>query len=752
MRKVLAFALPLLGFSCILAQVLLLREFFIIFVGNELSLGIILANWLILVALGSFLCSRRADKIKRRIETFALLQILISFVLPLTILGCRIIKNIIGVAPGEMVGVMPIFYSSFIILLPFCLIGGAQFTLGCKIFSTYFRKDATSIGRVYILEAIGSSLGGALFTYFLVHFFHPLEIAVGIGILNLISATLLLLLAHPSHLRVGLRTCAAILLVVSLYILISPWRDKLQVRSIGKLWSGYDIQSSHDSIYGNIVVARRGEQLTLFSNGIPISTRPTPDIAFIEELAHFPLLFHPSPDRVLLIGGGLGGIIEEILKHPVQEICYSELDPKLIKVAKKELQCQELDNPRVNLKYLDGRVMAARGEDLYDLILVNLPSPSTLQLNRFYTIEFFDLIKKSLKAGGIFGIGIPASEAYMSEETRNLNRSIYKSLKEVFPDISLIPGNYNLFLAEVKDHDPELLIKRWQDRELKTNLINPHYIRYKLEEEKVDTTIQILEDNEEIRTNKDFMPSGLLYNLILWNTMFYPRLGKFFTMVGELKLWWLMVSLLALTSIFYLIRRSTKGLKTTSIPIAIVTTGLAGIAFNIVLIFAFQILYGYVYQKIGILIASFMVGLTLGSWLMNRVMMRLKRDIKIFAKVELCLLIYPILLPLVFTRLSTYVAKPIIFSIAEIIFILLCGGAGLLVGLEFPLANKIYLKERDKVGRVAGTIYGADLAGAWMGALLIGAFIIPILGILQTCILLASLKAASLLLIITSPS
>ena len=192
MEKSLIFALLLRGFASLIIEVLLIRELLVTFSGNELSIGIILANWLILIALGSFALGKFADKIKYKIETFTLLQLIISLYLPFAIYLCRTVKNIIGIIPGEAVGIIPIIYCSFFILMPICVSDGAQFSFGCKIYSDFSGKPSTSVGRVYIYESIGAVAGGLIFTYLFIPFFHSLQVALFIALLNLFSAFLLI--------------------------------------------------------------------------------------------------------------------------------------------------------------------------------------------------------------------------------------------------------------------------------------------------------------------------------------------------------------------------------------------------------------------------------------------------------------------------------------------------------------------------------------------------------------------------------
>ena len=82
MRRRLFFAILVMGFSGIVVQILLLREFLVVFSGNELAIGIILANWLILEAFGSLFVGKRVEHLKERLEAFVGLQLLFSLCLP----------------------------------------------------------------------------------------------------------------------------------------------------------------------------------------------------------------------------------------------------------------------------------------------------------------------------------------------------------------------------------------------------------------------------------------------------------------------------------------------------------------------------------------------------------------------------------------------------------------------------------------------------------------------------------------------
>jgi uncharacterized membrane protein YjgN (DUF898 family) len=81
---------------------------------------------------------------------------------PFAIFLCRIFKNILLATPGEALGFAPIFYSSLLIFLPVTFPYGALFTYGCKLYDLHVKENATSIGKVYIIETVGSMIGGLL--------------------------------------------------------------------------------------------------------------------------------------------------------------------------------------------------------------------------------------------------------------------------------------------------------------------------------------------------------------------------------------------------------------------------------------------------------------------------------------------------------------------------------------------------------------------------------------------------------------
>ncbi|MBM3211463.1 hypothetical protein FJZ33_04530, partial [Candidatus Poribacteria bacterium] len=133
-RKGLLFALAMIGFTATSGQIIVVREFIVVFYGNELCLGLILANWLLWGAIGSWILGRFADRIKRRVGLLAFCEILLAFLMPAIMFLVRISRTFIKTQPGELMGIVPVSIFTFIILAPLCAILGFLFALGARMY------------------------------------------------------------------------------------------------------------------------------------------------------------------------------------------------------------------------------------------------------------------------------------------------------------------------------------------------------------------------------------------------------------------------------------------------------------------------------------------------------------------------------------------------------------------------------------------------------------------------------------------
>jgi spermidine synthase len=526
------------GLSGIVAQVLILRELLVSFYGNELTLGIILGNWIIAEAVGVISMGKIIERINDRARIFIILVLLFCFSLPLALYFARVFKIILGLPLGQGLSLFTVFWISLAINFFPAFFHGALFSAACKIYSKRASNSASGVSKVYALETSGTALGGVALTYVFLPYFNYFQIVFAICIMNFIACSLVA--DYVSSVRLKNYIIGSLIVLSSLLIFIGPCG--IERHSLSQKYSPGKLLLNQNSVFGNIAVVQSGKQRTFYYDGLPIITTPYPDINFVEDFGNLAMLFHNLPQKVLLISGGSGGLIREILKHPLVSLDYLEIDPLLIRTLKaypSGIINQEFKDRRLHVILKDGRHYLKQTSDKFDLILIGIPYPSGLANNRFFTEEFFRQTSKRLKSSGIIGLTLPGSRSYLSPQLKDLNSCVYYAMTAVFKYVRLIPGDYNLILGSFSKNiievDANLIIQRIKERNLKTNILNPAYIDYRLDHKWVQWYAQSARKAIK-KINQDFAPFAVFKMTDYWNKKFSPSLSWLFALAQNLNL------------------------------------------------------------------------------------------------------------------------------------------------------------------------------------------------------------------------
>lgn len=254
-------------------------------------------------------------------------------------------------------------------------------------------------------------------------------------------------------------------------------------------------------------------------------------------------------------------------------------------------------------------------------------------------------------------------------------------------------------------------------------------------------------EGREISLNSDFRPIGVYFNLSYWNALFSPYLMRIFKWFGHLQFSFLFLIILTITLLLLTLFLRKPQISKFSIPYAIFTSGITDMMLDLVIILTFQAIYGYLYFQIGLLVTVFMIGIAFGSFYITKRLEQIERPTLLFLITEILFICFSLILPFALILPSHHHEKPLVYGSLYGIFLLMSLICGILVGLQFPLATRIYLQTHlngTEVGTTAGLIYGADLFGGFWGALLGGVLFFPILGLKESCFLMAILKGSSL--------
>ena len=616
MKRVLTFSFFALGFTSFVSQVVIIRELMVSFYGNEFFIGWILFSWLFWTGAGSFIGARLFKDSLNVFRALLVCHFASAFLFPLVILVIRAGKILLGTTSGEIPDLAPTLAMAFAVVGPSCFLLGAQFSVAAQL--TVLRHPENDsgilIGKAYWYETLGFVLAGIAFSYYFVTA-NKFTAAFAVAILNL-AAIVGLLYVRPSLKRLGTLFWVFAALAVAVLMLVKA--PALEFRSRQWRFPLEKLVKFENTVHGHLAVTKTKRQYNFYQNGLFFGSDD--DQVFNEYFVHFTMLSHPDPKRVLLIGTGFNGAIREILKHHPDSVDYVEFDREVLRVGEKVIPdylAAHLRDPRVHIFYEDSRRFLKKHSGLYDVILVNVPNPSTALINRCYMDEFYGLLRAHLKPGGIVGAHLMFSPNFLPGPLNNLTASIYHTMKKTFPAINVLPED-TLFLIASTDpglkNSPVPLIDRMKKLELETSYLVTPYIEYRFTNDRVDQVRSALEMNRRVILNRDFLPRAYYYNLVYWLSSFHPHLAKGFSAVAKLRFPAVMTAFLILLLLPRFFVRSGSPKKRIIYFTAMAAGGFSLMAAEVMMIYAFQLLYGNLYYRIAWIIAAFAAGMGFGAW------------------------------------------------------------------------------------------------------------------------------------------
>lgn len=808
-------AVLMLGVISQVGQVLLLREMLMVFHGNELSIGLILGSWMVWVGLGSRLGAFMVERFNCPLLLLRLSSSAVAVILPFTMFLIRVLRGFFDIAPGAYLSLIDMALSSLLLLAPVCLLLGTIYVFLARIWrESESCRDTTGAGKTYVVEAAGNMIGGVLFTFVLVRFTGAFQSVFLVAVLLVAAVSGILYAESVNKYRSRRFIFAFVLFAVVLGGF--PLMEEIDRRSTRLQWNNfmpdYELVENRQSKHGLISVARRGDQYTFFQSGHPVFTAagpetPAPGLEEREavEFGHLSMVQHENPRRVLLIGGGMGGLLGALLQHPVEKIDYVELDEVLTFTAREHLSrtaLEVLDDSKVNLIHADGRLFVKTADDSYDMIVVDVPDPATAVLNRFYTREFFQESRALLNDGGVMVLGVGSTPDLRGTAIANRNTSIFQTLNDVFARV-LPAGERRLFFFASDDPgqvtlDAAVLEERYRARQVETRDFSPEHYRVMLEENQLRRVNWVLRNHgrssgahlegpprapiapvslpeqealekalpavvEKYFINTDLKPIGYYYTLVHWDHLTRSSDDHILWLALQARWWWVLPLpvLLILFSVFLRAGFFRPGITRAGYPrlsarrpglsfavlLTVLTTGFSTMTLQVALLFSFQAVYGFVYETVGLIIAVFMGGLFVGAFIVNR-FLRQKADFKLLALVQLLVAAYALALAVSLPGTVAVDNPGVVFTL----FLLLTFFAGTINGTGFPLALACYLHLNGLVDRTAGTVYGFELLGACLGAVLTSVFLAPVAGIPAACILAAVVNLVAFVVILINRS
>jgi len=678
------------GISSVATQLLTIREFLTQFSGNEITISLVIFCWLMLTGMGAFAATFLR---KGGTTTYALLIFIIALWPLIQTIGIREFRETFFIH-GASPGFYPILLYILITIAPYCLLTG--FILPYSQYILNANRYPFDSGDLYVTDSIGDIAGGVLFSFVLVYWLKPFTVIAVTSSLLILTALLILASRRQRLFLVGAVT-------VSLGFYTMALNSGLETATLSLQYGS--ILRYTESPYGRIVITREGPQYTFWESGLPLYSGS--NIMDSEEKVHYPLSQINRTDSILLISGGLGQTLQEIAKYHPERIDYVELDPSLTQTAEELGVIPHI--PSLSIVNTDARHFLKTTPQIYDAVIMDLPDPDTFQLNRFYTREFFRLVKCRLKEGGILSLNLSYSPNYISSLRKKKLSSLYNTARTTFKHVLLLPGEQAHFLMSDRPLSPDIPA-RLKSRHIPTSYIEG-FFNGNVTDERIRQLKESLDAHEPL--NSDMAPR--LMNLVFreWFVRHGSHPGYFIT------------ALLALTGLYLIFMKRAEYI--------LFSTGFATMGVEMLVIFAFQVIYGYIYLEIGAIITAFLLGLLPGAWIAQH--WRIDTGLKLrLSEMALIALLTAFLL-----WLSFFGAQP-----PPGCFLGFCFIFSFFAGFQFPAAAEMIGEDSSPA---AGCL-AADLCGAAVGTLAAGTLLIPLWGIRFAAIVLILVKISSMMLIL----
>lgn len=265
----------------------------------------------------------------------------------------------------------------------------------------YALKDLVS--QVLTFDYLGALLVAIAFPLVLVPQLGLVRTGAFFGLLNAAVAVWALFLFRAELRRFGAHALACFVVIAALSAAMLG-ADRISTWAEDRFY-GDAIVHAESSDYQRVVVTSSRGVVRLYLNGnLQFSSRD--EYRYHEALVHPAMAAHGAPRRVLVLGGGDGMAVREVLKYPsVEQVTLVELDPHMTTLFKdrpllRELNADSLHSPKLRVFNEDAFGWLERHDESFDVIVVDFPDPSNFAIGKLYTTSFYRLIDKHLAATG----------------------------------------------------------------------------------------------------------------------------------------------------------------------------------------------------------------------------------------------------------------------------------------------------------------------------------------------------------------
>lgn len=359
------------------------------------------------------------------------------------------------------------FISIQILTLAIGLLSGFEIPLMMKIADDRLGQSEDGEHQILGVNYLGTLVGTICFAYFLLPKLDVIKTSVAVALLNLAVCLYCYIKYIKKKKMIYSGAIVAVLLIISLvgindrsitqrYLKFFYYLPKILAKNnadltdlVHRVDNFAPIERSKSLYqYVDIFTYSTSEDNTMKDSTIltldtSFQFNTTTEFYYHQAFAHAAIAMNKkTPKKVLLLGGGDGLLLRELLKYKeIESIEHIELDQKMIDLAKTrfaELNQHSLDDPRVHTQINDGFYYVRNTSDKYDAIFIDFPYPNSYDLARLYSLEFYTYVRKTLNPNGFVVLDTP----FFNKEDYNKNKYQAQAvLTPVFNDRHIVSNS-----------------------------------------------------------------------------------------------------------------------------------------------------------------------------------------------------------------------------------------------------------------------------------------------------------------------
>ncbi len=363
-----------------------------------------------------------------------------------------------------------------------------------------------TLANVFAADYLGALAASLLFPFVLLPHVGLMQAGAIMGLLN-VAVAVLLMWRFRQAVRDHLRSLGTVAVASSVALIVCLVFSARLVSAVEARLYQDEIIHAADSQYQRIVVTRWRDDIRLYLNGhLQFST--VDEYRYHESLVHPAMALAERRDRVLILGGGDGLALREVLLHDgVQHVDVVDIDPAVTTLFTgnpllADLNGRAFHDERVTVHHADAMRYLEQADQLYDVVLMDLPDPSDPHLGKLYSRTFFSLIGRRLSAGGSFAT--QATSPFRSREAfwcvhvtiasarwgmDGRDGFAAKAYHTVVPTF----GTWGFVMAATRDWSPDDIQLAVRNRFLTDDVLAGMFV-FPADQDRVETDVSTLDD------------------------------------------------------------------------------------------------------------------------------------------------------------------------------------------------------------------------------------------------------------------